>query len=135
MVKIILIMIMAIVFLGGCATLNKSTKDTQVKQLESEIAELKTQLQQKEDQIKNLEEELNFKDGTSSYKQEAYRDARLTRRNIQIALQKSGFYKGPIDGVIGYTSKKAIKDFQKANGLKTDGIVGKSTWQKLKKYL
>ena len=35
----------------------------------------------------------------------------------------------------GKTTKKAIKEFQKANGLTTDGIVGKQTWLRLKKYL
>jgi murein L,D-transpeptidase YcbB/YkuD len=135
MAKRIVVMLTAIVFLGGCATLNKSTKDTQVKQLEAEIIELKTQLQQKDDRINTLQEELYSKHVKSSYKQEVYEDVRLTKRNIQLALQKANFYKGPIDGIIGPTSKKAIKDFQKANGLKEDGVVGKATWLKLMKYL
>ncbi len=78
---------------------------------------------------------MDFKDVTIGYKREICKDARLTRRNIQIALQKAKFYKGAIDGVIGPMSKKAIKDFQKANGLKADGVVGKATWQELMKYL
>jgi len=57
------------------------------------------------------------------------------KKQIQIALQKAGFYKGKIDGKIGPQTKEAIKAFQKANGLKADGIVGKRTIEKLNKYL
>lgn len=57
------------------------------------------------------------------------------KKQIQIALQKAGFYKGKIDGKIGPQTKEAIKAFQKANGLASDGIVGKRTWEKLSKHL
>jgi murein L,D-transpeptidase YcbB/YkuD len=135
MAKRMLVLVTAILFLGGCATVNKSTKDTQVKRLEAENSELKIQLQQKDNMISSLQEELDSKQAVPHYKQEVYEAARLTKRNIQLALQKAGFYKGSIDGALGPTSKKAIRDFQKANGLKADGVVGKATWQKLRKYL
>ena len=48
---------------------------------------------------------------------------------IQTALKNAGFYAGNIDGKIGPKSKKAIEDFQKANGLKADGKVGPKTWE------
>ncbi len=54
---------------------------------------------------------------------------------IQTALKNAGFYVGNIDGKIGPRSKKAIEDFQKANGLKMDGKVGPKTWEVLVKYL
>ncbi|MBM3248040.1 MAG: peptidoglycan-binding protein [Candidatus Omnitrophica bacterium] len=57
------------------------------------------------------------------------------KKQIQIALQKAGFYKGKIDGKIGPQTKEAIKAFQKARGLKTDGAVGAQTWTELNKYL
>lgn len=57
------------------------------------------------------------------------------KKQIQIALQNAGFYTGKIDGRIGPKTKEAIKAFQKANGLKPDGIVGRQTWEKLSKYL
>jgi len=57
------------------------------------------------------------------------------KKQIQIALQKAGFYKGKIDGKIGPQTKEAIKAFQKAKGLKTDGAVGAQTWTELNKYL
>ena len=53
---------------------------------------------------------------------------------IQTALKNAGFYAGNIDGKIGPKSKKAIEDFQKANGLKVDGKVGPKTWEVMSKY-
>ena len=54
---------------------------------------------------------------------------------IQAALKHAGFYTGKIDGKIGPKSKKAIEDFQKANGLKGDGKIGPKTWEALSKHL
>ncbi|MBU4467252.1 MAG: peptidoglycan-binding protein [Candidatus Omnitrophica bacterium] len=54
---------------------------------------------------------------------------------IQTALKNAGFYTERVDGKIGPKSKKAIKDFQSANGLKVDGKVGPKTWEALGKYL
>ncbi|MDP2928362.1 MAG: peptidoglycan-binding domain-containing protein [Candidatus Omnitrophota bacterium] len=53
---------------------------------------------------------------------------------IQTALKNAGFYTGNIDGKIGPKSKKAIEDFQKANGLKVDGKVGPKTWEVMNRY-
>ncbi|MBU1998586.1 MAG: peptidoglycan-binding domain-containing protein [Candidatus Omnitrophota bacterium] len=54
---------------------------------------------------------------------------------IQEALKNAGYYMGKVDGKIGPISKKAIEDFQKANGLIVDGKVGPKTWGVLGKYL
>lgn len=56
-------------------------------------------------------------------------------RQIQTALKNAGYYQGAIDGKIGPKSKKAIRDFQEAKGLKVDGKVGPKTWAELEKYL
>ena len=50
---------------------------------------------------------------------------------VSKALKKAGFYEGNIDGKIGEKTKGAIINFQKANGIKVDGIVGRETWIKL----
>lgn len=61
---------------------------------------------------------------------------KMTREmDIQMALKSAGFYSGAIDGKIGPKTKKAIEEFQKANGLKADGKVGPKTWAVLEKYL
>ena len=59
----------------------------------------------------------------------------LTKKEIQIALKDAGFYNGAIDGKIGKSTKKAIKEFQKANSLKVDGKAGKKTMGLLAQYL
>ncbi|TRZ94468.1 peptidoglycan-binding protein [bacterium] len=59
----------------------------------------------------------------------------LSPKQIQRALKKAGFYKGEIDGKIGLKTKEAIMRFQKARGLKADGVVGKRTSEELRRYL
>jgi len=56
-------------------------------------------------------------------------------QEIQTALKNAGYYTGAIDGKIGPKSKKAIEEFQKANGLKADSKVGPRTWGVLSRYL
>ncbi len=45
-----------------------------------------------------------------------------TIKNVQKALQKAGFYKGPIDGIWGSQSKTATKAYQKSKGLPQSGL-------------
>ena len=56
-------------------------------------------------------------------------------RDIQRALKNAHLYAGAIDGKIGPKTKRAIEEFQSANGLKADGKVGPKTWVALEKYL
>ncbi len=56
-------------------------------------------------------------------------------KDIQKALKAAGLYAGEIDGKMGPRTKKAVMDFQKANGLKVDGKVGPKTMAALDKYL
>ncbi len=58
-----------------------------------------------------------------------------TTREIQTALKNAGFYSGTVDGKKGPMTKKAVEDFQKANGLAADGKVGLKTWALLSKHL
>lgn len=46
---------------------------------------------------------------------------------VQIELQRLGFYKGAIDGILGDQSETAVKAYQKSKGLFADGIVGSRT--------
>ena len=55
-------------------------------------------------------------------------------RHVQECLRNAGFSPGRIDGKLGPRTKRAIKGFQKANGLKCDSVVGTRTWSKLKWY-
>lgn len=58
-----------------------------------------------------------------------------SKKEIQRALKHAGFYEGPIDGKIGPQTREAIRQFQQANELTADGVVGKRTWDKLSAHL
>ncbi|WP_444904771.1 TIGR02594 family protein [Microbulbifer sp. CnH-101-E] len=51
----------------------------------------------------------------------------MTVRDIQEALNRLGFDTGPIDGIRGRLTIKAIKEFQRSKNLIGDGIVGPRT--------
>ncbi len=46
---------------------------------------------------------------------------------IQSRLSAWGYYKGGIDGLYGYLTYSAVKEFQRKNGLTIDGIAGPQT--------
>ncbi len=46
---------------------------------------------------------------------------------IQTRLKNWGYYKGAVDGKYGAATQKAVKEFQRKNGLTVDGIAGSST--------
>lgn len=49
---------------------------------------------------------------------------------LQSLLNKRD-YKIENDGIFGKATERAVRSFQKANGLSADGIVGQCTWEKL----
>lgn len=50
---------------------------------------------------------------------------------LQFLLNAKGYNAGNADGIFGANTLKAVKAFQKAQGLSMDGVVGKNTWSKL----
>ena len=50
-----------------------------------------------------------------------------TVKKIQQRLKQWGYYTGSVDGIFGSGTLAAVKSFQRKNGLKADGIVGKQT--------
>jgi peptidoglycan hydrolase-like protein with peptidoglycan-binding domain len=56
-------------------------------------------------------------------------------KKVQLALREAGFDPGPIDGELGPRTDQALRSFQRANGLESDGIVGVKTWSALSEYL
>lgn len=56
-----------------------------------------------------------------------------TAKGVQARLANLGYRPGPIDGVFGPLTIRAIKAFQTALGLKVDGLVGNQTRTALQK--
>lgn len=135
------IFFMLILNIIGCATARGGKKLPEIQQLQTRINELEKQVQDKEEEIYDLEDEIGRIKVTKAAKpakriiSAKNKTSARTLKNIQIALKNTGFYKGSIDGKIGRGTRKAIRDFQKANGLAVDGVVGKKTWALLENSL
>ncbi len=52
-------------------------------------------------------------------------------KELQRRLKQWGYYNGAVDGAYGAKTVEAVKYFQRKNGLKADGIAGKSTFAAL----
>jgi len=134
MKKFIFFLVIGLLFCG-CATVERDEHIASLEQelfrLQQENAVLKKDLTSTERELAEVEEELE-----DLKTRPAKVDVKLpSGRQIQTALRNAGFYRGRIDGVIGEGTKRAIKEFQKSEGLNPDGVVGSRTWEKLKSYL
>ena len=50
---------------------------------------------------------------------------------IQTKLKNWGYYTGAIDGIYGYQTYRAVRQFQSKNGLTVDGVAGSATLKAL----
>ncbi len=60
-----------------------------------------------------------------------FRDTGEEVKKLQTALGTLGYYTKTVDGKFGTGTLKAVKEFQKAESMKVDGLVGKATKAKL----
>ncbi|MFH1855838.1 MAG: peptidoglycan-binding domain-containing protein [Candidatus Omnitrophota bacterium] len=130
--------IIIVLNLTGCATTGGGSKEMQIKQLQMHVDELERQLEVKNEQIYDLQNKTaKSKEvkNTAKTAAEKPKTSTCTLKNIQAALKNANLYQGSVDGKIGKNTRKAIKEFQKANGLLADGVVGEKTWSKLQEYL
>ena len=52
-------------------------------------------------------------------------------KELQTLLNAKGYDCGTVDGIFGKNTLAAVREFQKANGLALDGVVGQKTWKAL----
>jgi len=149
----IFVIILFAMFLGGCATVDKSA-DYEIQSLRRQNLSLEEELQEAKQEILYMEEKLRKVEQEQAVLEEAAQrqtaqavsetsdesglisdKISLEPKDVQVALKNAGFYKGPIDGKLGRKTERAIIDFQKSNRLVVDGIIGKKTWAKLKDNL
>ncbi len=134
--KMILIVMSVAMLSAGCVTTGKQ-HEAESQQLQSRIADLETEVQSKDREIAELERALEQQNQPSAGEQQqvAAPVSKLSDEQVQTALKNAGFYNGPVDGRIGKKTKAAISAFQKAHGLKADGVAGRKTRAALMKYL
>jgi peptidoglycan hydrolase-like protein with peptidoglycan-binding domain len=120
--------ILAVTSFSGCATYNQAKPSAREQELTAKVASLEEELRAKEN-----ETQIAMQD-TESFSTPSV-CVKPTTKRIQTALKNAGYYSGNVDGKVGKNTRKAIAAFQKANGLKGDGVVGNRTWQLLKKHL
>ncbi len=141
---IALVMVVAFA-VSGCSSVPKKTKE--------EITGIKTRVDTLESKVGDMEAKQAYAERATQEQAVAIEDMKSVKmantnistkprggkagarmKDIQKCLKNAGFYNGTIDGVKGKNTRKAIKDFQKANGLTADGLVGNKTWEALGKY-
>ena len=54
-------------------------------------------------------------------------------RKVQRRLRSLGFHAGPVDGVFGFRTARAVEAFQRTEALEVDGIVGSRTRARLRR--
>lgn len=55
-------------------------------------------------------------------------------RALQTKLRGAGFDPGTSDGIFGPKTERAVREFQRSQGLRTDGIAGRNTFAKLDSF-
>lgn len=124
------------------------------------VAELEKKLEEKDSEIVDLQyqvKDLSSKVGSSKESDEGAAEESAASKSfaakvsnlgsddiirvnasvedVQRALKATGHYTGKIDGKLGSGTKQGIVEFQRANHLVADGILGKKTWKLLKANL
>ena len=128
--------------LSGCATMRK--RQLRMDELQAQVNSLEDELAKRDEELNRLEKQLEqerVRRAVSERKSKVGKTAKQKQvekewiKKVQRALRNAGFDAGPVDGKLGKRTKAAIIEFQTANDLKSDGKVGKKTWQKLSPYL
>lgn len=141
---IVVILVVSVVYLVKGEP-NYLTYKNQIQSIEAkEAAEEKEAVKEPEEKavevIKEVEE--NKETVTPPPPENTYEAVEFTRmikvglqgddvKRVQFLLKKKNLYTGEITGNFDELTKTGVKEFQTANGLDADGIVGSGTWAKL----
>jgi peptidoglycan hydrolase-like protein with peptidoglycan-binding domain len=121
-------------FVNGCATVKQKQE---MDSLQTQVNSLQDQVQQKDAEIESLRQALaRTTEQKYNERKQAFSESVIgapTVSQIQTALRRAG-YSISVDGKMGKQTRKAVRDFQRANGLVVDGKVGKKTWSLLEPY-
>lgn len=150
----ILLGVLFVAGLAGCATTHRGAAKADGDQMQARVVELEKKLEEKDSEIVDLQYEvkdLSSKMESGSKSSYASSDSApvsvavvkgddiirvsTTAVKLQTALKAAGVYSGKVDGKVGSGTKAAVVAFQKAKGLTADGVVGRKTWDELKQYL
>lgn len=144
MKKLLFPVLVVFTLLTGCASSSHKVADldSRLGALDSRVASV----EQKQDARDTRSEDAysssksyRVREEVAPVKKSSTKSAKNTKvsarkKEIQTALKSAGYYNGKIDGKIGPRTKKAIKEFQAAKGLKADGVVGSATRKALREY-
>ena len=131
-------MVLASMLTAGCAASRTKQADAieaRVNSLESQVSALNQRVDEGAQNTAAVPGETAGKNFTSGRRGAKLPAKKLTVKQTQKALAAAGFYKGTVDGKDGPQTKKAVKEFQRARGLKADGVVGLATSEALSRYL
>ncbi len=139
------IMVLAAFAVSGCTTAPKKVR-TEVQGLSTRVDTLESRVEDMESKQARLEMAAAEKAARARevYTREAQSNivpksrtavSKASVTEIQTALKNANFYDGKIDGIKGKRTRRAIREFQRANGLNPDGVVGPKTWGILNRYL
>jgi len=153
-----LFVLINLTFLAGCATLPQKADESKIQSLKNRISLLEAEIVKKDTEIINLtnvlekekqekerllvtlnKQKQTIKDLSEAVQEEIKKTRGKTYYKsvikVQTALRNAGFDVGLIDGKMGPRTRKALKEFQEANGLPADGRLDKQTWELLKEYV
>ena len=136
--SIVAVFLISLIF-SGCGIVSKSRYESDVKGLHTRVGTLESKVEGVE--LKQTEaERLAFERAqaaeeakmavprTNIVPREKIGKSKARVKEIQTCLANAGFYKGAVDGIKGKKTRRPIKEFQEANGLTPDGVVGPKTW-------
>ncbi|MGE5309420.1 MAG: peptidoglycan-binding domain-containing protein [Deltaproteobacteria bacterium] len=134
----LIVTLAAVALFAGCQKKQQALEEMQQPMSPEDLTRLKTQTTETVNvtaQMPALEAQIVSTSGEKMEPLPPSGPFKPTAKEIQLALKNAGFYSGNVDGKLGPMSKKAIEDFQKANGLNADGKVGPKTWAALSTHL